>query len=223
MVLAPSAAELENDFLATPDAPRLVALYLALQEEHKDDELAGILDRVRPIQHRVTLIQADADELTLEALSRDPHAHVRRVVATHPRITEEVCFRLSEDQDPEVRLALRKNPACHPFIAAAITVEDGPSRPDELVAAEHLLEAAWQARRGKLTPGDLLGLTEEWLGIEPTDLPAMTLDQAGLLFKVLDARLGKGRMPAKPSRRGGRASTSGRANTSGRSRRNPKG
>lgn len=186
-----------------PDSRGLVALHRQLLAEGKDDLLAGILERIRPIQHRVTLVQADADAPTLEALTRDPHQHVRRVVAAHPRITEEVAFRLSEDQDTGVRLTLRKNPACHPFVAAAITVEDSPGqRSPDLARAEHYLEAAWQARRGKLTPAELMEMTEDWLGVGREGLLDLTIEQITLLLEVLDGHLGKGPMPNRKRARG---------------------
>lgn len=153
----------------------------------------------------MTLVQADSDVETLEALARDPHAHVRRVVASHARISEEVAFRLSEDQDPQVRLTLRKNPACHPFVAAAIAVEDGPPRDEGLARAEHYLEAAWQARRGKLTAAQLMELTADWLGLEDRDqLLELTLEQVQLLLDVLAAHMGKKPMPRRPARARGR-------------------
>lgn len=182
-----------------------MALYRGLLAAGTDDQLAGVLDRVRPIQHRVTLVQADSDVETLEALARDPHAHVRRVVASHPRISEEVSFRLSEDQDAQVRLALRKNPAAHPFIAAAITAEDGPPRAPGLARAEHYLEAAWQARRGKLTAADLLEMTEDWVGLDAREqLMEMTIEQVQLILDVLAAHMGRGPMPPRPRRARGR-------------------
>lgn len=200
-----TAEELERAFLNVPDARGLVALYRALLAEGTDDQLAGILDRIRPIQHRVTLVQADSDVETLEALARDPHAHVRRVVASHPRISEEVSFRLSEDQDTQVRLALRKNPAAHPFIAAAIAVGDAHGRAPELARAEHYLEAAWQARRSKLGADELMELVEDWIGIEGRDqLLELTLEQVQLLLDVLGAKLGKRPMPPRPRRARGR-------------------
>ncbi len=164
-----------------------------------------MLERIRPIQHRVTLVQADADAETLEALTRDPHQHVRRVVASHPRITDEVAFRLSEDQDTGVRLALRKNTACHPFVAAAILAEDaGQSRAPELARVEHYLDAAWQARRGKLSTPELVELAEDWIGLEPQQLPEMTLEQATLLLEVLDNKLSGKPMPSKPRKARGK-------------------
>jgi hypothetical protein len=200
-----TSEEIERNFLNAPDARGLVALYRALLAEGKDDLLAGVLDRIRPIQHRVTLVQADSDVETLEALARDPHSHVRRVVAAHARISEEVSFRLSEDQDPQVRLTLRKNPACHPFIAAAITVEDGPGRAPGLARAEHYLEAAWQARRAKLPAAMLMEMASDWIGLESRDdLLELTIEQMQVLFDVLAAHQGKGPMPSKPRRARGR-------------------
>lgn len=182
-----------------------MALYRALLAEGKDDQLAGILDRIRPIQHRVTLVQADSDVETLEALARDPHPHVRRVVASHPRISEEVSFRLSEDQDSQVRLALRKNPAAHPFVATAIAVDDAPGRSPDLARAEHYLEAAWEARRAKLGAGELMELVEDWLGVESRErLAELTLEQIQLVLDVLAARLGKRPMPPRTRRARGR-------------------
>lgn len=182
-----------------------MALYRALLAEGKDDLLAGVLDRIRPIQHRVTLVQADSDVETLEALARDPHSHVRRVVAAHGRISEEVSFRLSEDQDAQVRLTLRKNPACHPFIAAAIAVEDGPGRAPGLARSEHYLEAAWQARRAKLPASTLMEMASDWIGLESReDLLDVTIEQMQVLFDVLKAHQGKGPMPPRPRRARGR-------------------
>lgn len=182
-----------------------MALYRALLAEGTDDQLAGILDRIRPIQHRVTLVQADSDVETLEALARDPHPHVRRVVASHPRISEEVSFRLSEDQDALVRLALRKNPASHPLIAAAIAVGDARDRAPELARAEHYLEAAWQARRGRLSADELMELVADWLGVEDRDaLLELTIEQVQLLLDVLGAKLGTRPMPQRPRRARGR-------------------
>lgn len=190
--------QIESQFLEAPTEEGLIELYRALMEAGQDDRLAGILDKVRPIQHRVTLVQADTEPATLEALARDPHVHVRRVVAAHPRITEEVAFRLSEDQQAPVRLALRKNPRAHPFLAAAITIEDGPPRSDELASADHLLEVAWQARRAGMTAEELVELAEEWLGVDREGLVNLTREQIGLLLQVLSAKLGRGTMPRKP-------------------------
>lgn len=190
--------QLEAQFLEAPTAEGLVGLYRALLEAGQDDRLAGILDKVRPIQHRVTLVHADTDPFTLEALSRDPHVHVRRVVAAHARITEECAFRLSEDQQPPVRLALRKNPRSHPFLAAAITIEDGPPRSEELVTSDHLLEAAWQARRAGMSGDQLMELAEEWLGVDRDGLIGLRVEQMALLLQVLLAKLGRGTMPRRP-------------------------
>lgn len=190
--------QIETQFLEAPTEEGLIGLYRALMDAGQDDRLAAILDKVRPIQHRVTLVQADTDPATLEALARDPHVHVRRVVAAHARITEEVAFRLSEDQQGPVRLALRKNPKAHPFLAAAITIEDGPPRSEELVSADHLLEAAWQARRAGLTADELMGLAEEWLGVDRDGLVNLNREQMSLLLQVLAAKLGRGTMPRKP-------------------------
>jgi hypothetical protein len=175
-----------------------------LLETRNDDVLSGILERIRPIQHRVTLVQADADAGTLEALTRDPHAAVRRVVAAHARINEEVAFRLAEDQDPQVRMALRKNPACHPFVAVAIAVEDGPTRDPSLAQAEHLREVAWQGRRGGLSGAKLLELAQDWLGLDREQLPEMTIEQVTLLLEVLAGHLGTGPMPRRPRAAKGR-------------------
>lgn len=171
-------------------------------EQAEDHHLAEVLDKIRPIQHRITLVQADVEPELLEALTRDPHAHVRRVVASHAKITEEVAFRLCEDQQADVRLALRKNPACPPFIAAALAVREKSSRDKALAGAEHFLEAAWQARRCDLKAKELVALAGEWLGIEEEQLISMTLEQATLLLQVLEGKLGIGPMPKKPRKRG---------------------
>ena len=63
---------LTQAFLAAPGVTALISLYETLMEGGYDDLLPAILDKVRPIQHRVTLIQADAPGKLLEALSRDP-------------------------------------------------------------------------------------------------------------------------------------------------------
>lgn len=173
----------------------------------QDDRLAGILDKVRPIQHRVTLVHADSEPFTLEALSRDPHVHVRRVVAAHARITEEAAFRLCEDQQPPVRLALRKNPRCHPFLAAAIEIEDGPPRGEEMATGDHMLEVAWQARRAGLSGDQLAELAEEWLEVDREGLPALTVEQVSLLLQVLAAKMGRGTMPRRPKSSGGKGSS----------------
>jgi hypothetical protein len=189
---------LEQQFLETPTAEGLQGLYRALLDAGQDDRLAAILDKVRPIQHRVTLVHADSEPFTLEALARDPHVHVRRVVAAHARITEEVAFRLCEDQQPPVRLALRKNPRCHPFLSAAVTIDDGPPRDESLATADHMLEVAWQARRAGLSGEQLADLAEEWLGVDREGLVSITVEQVGLLLQVLSAKLGKGSMPRRP-------------------------
>jgi len=190
--------EIEKSFLATPDAIGLVKLYLALQEEARDDLLAALLNKVRPIQHRVTLIQADAEPLLLEALCRDPHAHVRQVVAGHANINEEVCLRLCEDPQHPVRLALRKNPRCHPVIRAALVAQDRRGASD-LPSFETFLEIAWQARRAALSADQLGELIEEWVDVAPDDLEQMTTEQANKILDVLAGQLGQGPMPRKPS------------------------
>ena len=196
--LTETTESLEKAFLESPNAERLVEYYEALKAENLDDNLAGVLDKVRPIQHRITLIQADATAPLLEALARDPHVDVRQVVASHPHISEEVCFRLSEDQQPKVRLALRKNPECHPLLAAAIQLEDGPSRSsDTLATSEHLIEASWQARRAGLKAKELLELCDEWLGVGRDTMHRLTIEQANLLLEVLAGKLGEGPMPRK--------------------------
>lgn len=197
--------QLEAQFLETPTAEGLQGLYRALLDAGQDDRLAGILDKVRPIQHRVTLVHADSEPFTLEALSRDPHVHVRRVVAAHARITEECAFRLCEDQQPPVRLALRKNPRCHPFLAAAIAIEDGPERGEEMATADHMLEAAWQARRAGLTGEQLAELAEEWLEVDRESLPGLTVEQISLLLQVLAAKMGRGSLPKKPKSSGNKS------------------
>lgn len=194
--------ELESAFLENATVEALEALHAHLIEIGQEERLAPVLDKIRPIQHRVTLLQADASGKTLEALARDPHKHVRSVVAAHPNVTAEVCFRLSEDQQGEVRTALRKNPKCHPFIAGAIKVKDGPRRGEELTTSEHLLEIAWEARRAGLTVPELMELSDEWLGAEHDALADLPLEDANLLLQVLEAKLGMGRMPSKAKKKG---------------------
>ncbi|RMG10817.1 MAG: hypothetical protein D6731_16825 [Planctomycetota bacterium] len=188
---------LEKEFLATPNVETLLELYRALDAELKDHLLAAILDKVRPIQHRVTLIQADATPELLEVLARDPHHEVRSVVASHPNISQEVCLRLGEDMNDEVRLALRKNPNCHPLIQAALFVQEKGPLGDPAVA-ELLIEMSWMARALEYAPEDLVELVEEWTGLRPLQIPDMTVEQARLLYDVLLAKLGKGKMPRKP-------------------------
>lgn len=187
--------EMEQAFLASPDGVTLVALYEVLRDELLDSRLAEVLDKIRPIQHRVTLIQADATPLLLEALSRDPHKQVRQVVATHAHINDEVCFRLAEDQEASVRLALRKNGRCHPVIWAALSVrERQPNAP----IAELLIEISWQARRAGLDRAALVTLIEEWTERDADGLSDLTVEQAHLVLEVLAARLGQGKMPTRP-------------------------
>ncbi|MCA8925172.1 MAG: hypothetical protein KDD82_25400 [Planctomycetes bacterium] len=193
---------LEAAFLENPTVEALEALHAHLIEEGLEERLAPVLDKIRPIQHRVTLLQADATPATLEALARDPHKHVRSVVAAHPNISAEVCFRLSEDQQGEVRTALRKNPKCHPYIAGAIRLKDGPTRGDEHATAEHLLEIAWEARRAGLSVEALMELSDEWLGVEHDAVADLALEDANLLLQVLEAKLGIGRMPPKGKKKG---------------------
>ncbi|MEZ6187922.1 MAG: hypothetical protein R3F62_23300 [Planctomycetota bacterium] len=193
---------LEAAFLESPTVEALEALHARLIEEGLEERLAPVLDKIRPIQHRVTLLQADATKGTLEALARDPHKHVRTVVASHPNISAEVCFRLSEDQQSEVRTALRKNPKCHPFIAGAIRIQDGRQKGDAYATAEHLLEIAWEGRRAGLDVEQLMDLSDEWLGAEHDALDSLTLEDANLLLQVLEAKLGMGRMPSKTKKKG---------------------
>ena len=189
-----------QDFLANPDVSGLLELYAFLKEELLDEELAGILDKIRPIQHRVTLIQADATGTLLEALCRDPHRDVRKVVASHANITQEVCFRLSEDPEHVVRLALRKNPHCHPVIQAALILRE--KRGDERrVKADHLLEISWQARRCKLDTDELMGIFADYVHLDAEDLPEIELEQANKVLDVLAAHLGDGPMPRKPRKK----------------------
>jgi hypothetical protein len=195
-----SIEEQEKAFLATPNGVALIALYKALQADFKDDLLAGILDRIRPIQHRITLIQADASPNILEALARDPHQDVRRVVASHGAITDEVCFRLGEDQNQGVRLTLRKNPNCHPLVRAALLAREENNE----TINELLLEMSWQARRCELKPEETIELIEEWTGVVEEQLPNLAVEQAHLVLDVLAAKLGQGTMPRKPRRARGR-------------------
>lgn len=192
---------MEEAFLATPNGVALVALYQKLLNDLKDDLLAGILDKVRPIQHRITLIQADASHDILEALSRDPHHDVRQVVASHAAITDEVCFRLGEDQHPGVRLALRKNTACNAVVRGALLAKE--ERND--TAYELLLEMAWQGRRCHFSPDQVVDLIKEWTGVTKYNLYKLTVDQAHLVLDVLSAKLGQGEMPRKP-RKGAKTS-----------------
>lgn len=206
--LSQPAEDLEREFLEAPTPEGLLTLYRALLEQAEDHHLAEVLDKIRPIQHRITLVQADVEPELLEALTRDPHAHVRRVVAAHARITEEVAFRLCEDAQADVRLALRKNPVCPVFIATALAVREKKSSRDKALAgAEHYLEAAWQARRADLNMQELVELTEEWCGVGAEQLESLTLEQASLLLQVLEGKLGIGPMPKK-GRGSKRAATS---------------
>lgn len=193
---------LEAAFLESPTVEALEALHARLIEEGLEERLAPVLDKIRPIQHRITLLQADASKGTLEALARDPHKDVRAVVAAHPNVSEEVCFRLSEDQQSEVRTALRKNPKCHPFISGAIRIQDRRGRSEAYASAEHLLEIAWEGRRAGLKVDELMDLSDEWLGVEHDALSDLTLDDANLLLQVLEAKLGMGRMPSKTKKKG---------------------
>jgi hypothetical protein len=190
----------EQLFLANPDAPALLAFHAFLMEELLDDHLARVLETIRPIQHRVTLIQADASGPLLEALCRDPHRDVRKVVASHAGITEEVSFRLCEDPEYVVRLALRKNPACHPVIHAALLLRE--KRGDEhRIKADHLLEVAWQARRCKFDRNAIEALFRDWIDLEPEDYYRLEITQANRLLEVLDGHLGNGPMPRKPRKK----------------------
>jgi hypothetical protein len=190
----------EQEFLGNPDVPGLIKLYEFLLDELQDHALAGVLDKIRPIQHRVTLIQADAPAEVLAALCRDPHREVRSVVATHPQITEEVCFRLCEDPERSVRLALRKNPACHAVIRASLTLREKPGEANR-VRALQLLEIAWQARRSKLTPAELVDLIGEWTELDEETYTEAAAEDIARILAVLDAKLGKGPMPRKPRRK----------------------
>lgn len=189
----------EQEFLDAPDVAGLLKLYEFLVEDLKDHELAGVLDKIRPIQHRVTLIQADATAQVLEALCRDPHRDVRSVVATHANISEEVCFRLCEDPESMVRLALRKNPACHPVVHASLVLRERPGE-ENRVRSIQLLEIAWQARRAELARVELVALMEEWLEVGPESFQDLSDEQIGLVLDVLGAKLGQGAMPRKPRR-----------------------
>ncbi len=186
--------ELEKDFLAAPNAAGLVTFYDALKEDLQDHLLAGVLEKIRPIQHRITWVQADATPELLQALSRNPHAHVRRVVAEHAAIDNEVCFRLSEDADASVRLALRKNTMCHPIIRGALLAREDRN----LTLTELLTEIAWQAMRAAYTPESATTLIEEWTGVKERQLFSLSVEQANLMYDVFTAKLGKGKMPRKP-------------------------
>ena len=178
----------EQEFLRNPDVPGLIKLYEFLLDELQDHALAGVLDKIRPIQHRVTLIQADAPPKVLAALCRDPHREVRSVVATHPQITSEVCFRLCED------------PACHAVIRASLLLRERPGE-ENRVRSLQLLEVAWQARRCKLTPAQLVELIGDWTELEPEGYDEATLEEIARILAVLDAKLGNGAMPRKPRRK----------------------
>lgn len=189
----------EQEFLDGPDVPGLLKLYEFLLEDLKDHELAGVLDKIRPIQHRVTLIQADATPQVLEALCRDPHRDVRSVVATHANLSEEVSFRLCEDPESSVRLALRKNPACHPVIHASLVLRERPGEANR-VRSIQLLEIAWQARRAEVDRAQLVELIEEWVDLQPEAYQDLSDEQIELVLNVLAAKLGQGAMPRKPRR-----------------------
>jgi hypothetical protein len=189
--------EMESAFLATPSSEGLVALYQALKTDLKELRLASILDQIRPIQHRVTWIQADATAQLLHALARDPHRHVRKVVASHSAIDDEVCFRLSEDQQTEVRLALRKNPKCHPVIRVALLAIEKRNT----TLAELLTELCWQAKRADMTAAELMTLISDWTGLDEESLLQATVEQTNLVLDVLNAKLGKGKMPRKPRKK----------------------
>jgi hypothetical protein len=198
-------AEQQANFQATPNVETLLDLYRVLMDALEDHRLAAILDTIRPIQHRVTLIQADATPELLEALARDPHHHVRRVVAQHAAISDEVCFRLGEDSNVEVRLALRKNPHCHPLIRAALLAQEK----GDLTLTELLIEMAWDGRRAAMMGDDLLVLIKEWTGLRELAIPYdMTVEQAHLVRDVLQAKLGKGSMPRKPRKKTASKATS---------------
>ncbi len=195
-----AAEQLRKKFHEAPDAAKLVELYAALREEGDDDQIARILDKVRPIQHRVTLVQADASPELLEVLCRDPHPQVRQVVASHANISTEVCLRLCEDQQPDVRLALRKNPHCHPVIQSALLLRERQGDRED-ASWEQLVEIVWQARRAEVGPGELVELIEDWTQVTRDDLTALDVDQANVVLDVLDAKLGKGPMPKKPRKK----------------------
>ncbi len=189
--------EMESTFLATPSSEGLVALYEALKADLNELRLASILDKIRPIQHRITWVQADASPQLLQALARDPHPHVRQVVAAHAAINDEVCFRLSEDQQVPVRLSLRKNPKCHPIIRGALLATEKRNT----TMSELLTEMCWQAKRAELKADELLELVLDWTGIEESELADLPLEKANLVLDVLAAKLGKGKMPRKPRKK----------------------
>lgn len=189
---AAAADDLRKKFLDAPDGQKLVELYAALREEGNDDQIAAILAKVRPIQHRVTLVQADVQAPLLEALCRDPHPQVRQVVAGHANISTEVCVRLCEDQQATVRLALRKNPSCHPVIRAALIL-----REREDARWEQLVEMVWQGRRAGILKPALLELIEEWTGAGPDALSELAQDDVNLVLDVLDAKVSGGPLPKK--------------------------
>jgi len=171
-----------------------------------DDLLPPILDKIRPIQHRVTLVQADAPTKLLEALARDPHFDVRRVVAGHASINEEVCFRLCEDQHHKVRLTLRKNDHCHPVLRASLRMREQPGHESRVLAAR-LVDLSWQGRRAGFKPDKVETLFEEWLSLEAEDFHTITLAQVEKMTDVMAGHLGTGPMPRKPRKRTNSKST----------------
>lgn len=200
---AVSADDLRKKFLEAPDGEKLVELYAALHAEGNDDQIASILAKVRPIQHRVTLVQADVQAPLLEVLCRDPHPQVRQVVAGHANISTEVCVRLCEDQQSAVRLALRKNPSCHPVIRAALIL-----REREDARWEQLVELVWEGRRAGVDTAALLALIEEWTGAGPEELSEMTQDDINLVLDVLDAKVSGGALPKKARKPNGKKKAS---------------
>jgi hypothetical protein len=192
-----SIEELEREFLAAPNATALVDFYEQLKEQLQDHLLAGVLEKIRPIQHRITWVQADAPPELLTALARDPHEHVRRVVAAHANINDEVCFRLAEDSSDSVRLALRKNDECHPIIRAALMCRED----NDLTRTEILTETAWEAQRAGFTPKAAAELVEDWTGIKERMLFSLDVDQCNLMLEVFTAKAGKGKLPRKPRKR----------------------
>ncbi len=118
------------------------------------------------------------------------------VVASHPAVTDEVCFRLGEDANAGVRLNLRKNSHCHPLVRAALLAKEDRNH----TLTELLLEMSWQARRCDLLPKQTVELIEDWTGVRARSLYQLEVEQAHLMLDVLAAQLGQGPMPRKPRR-----------------------
>ena len=191
--------EIEQEFISSPTADGLLKVYADLVAQGALSKLPALLDQVRPIQTRITLIQADADPRILEALSLDPNPQVREAVASHSKIGEEVCLRLAEDTRA-VGQALRKNPNCNPVVRAALSNRFSAQENDAL-RSESLMEIAWQARRCSLSDAETMSLFQQWTGLKAKDLATSSEEDAHLVLEVLEAKLGKGPMPRKRRKR----------------------